>query len=705
MLRKGMTSMSDIANRTDPYPKNRDAERVALLYSFGRNYLSLPFSALCVSVVLFVGHQQGIMPFLPLVMQIATAIVAAQLAESFRKRDAGTDPHHWEQRYISTAALTGASWGVGALFWYVPESFPAQACLSLAYMGMTAAEFIARAGSRPAFISHAGFALLPLIIRLTIDGDSYHLVTAALLLCFAGVLAGYSRAFGVMLDESLRLKFDNAGLIGKLSAGKAEAEAARDAARTSDWHKTRFIAAISHELRTPITAMTGMAQMMDQADLPQPFRGYARTVFDAGRSLEVLLDDVIAMVEDGHDTGTTHECDSAIAAHAVLRLFQPLAWRKRLRLSITAGNHLPRAAWGSRGVRQALGKLVENALTFSETGEIEIKVEAILRDGRKFLRFSVIDQGCGVPPEVGANLFTDTPATATPFVRRKGGAGLGLAVVKRIATAAGGECGFNSTLGRGSTFWFTIPAQEADTAGSGAPLDAQAPSDRRFLICLPTDLAEKEIEDVLAPAGNTLVFARNTGDAIARASRERFDAILVHADIADMLAAAPGEKAPILALIPPGGKAAAVTASLAWPSAAWRLYGALGTLLETKPTPSIAAPAALDEATVAALEKTVGTTALIDILNSYLETSAQICTAFQSAIAAGDWENAARLAQDIAGSAGGLGLGALAAAARGFADMARTGKTAPLQNEARTVCAESDRAKAALIDRYPNLGG
>src|SRR6266404_9470329 len=120
------------------------AGRIDILYALGRHYLSLPFAVLCVSATLIAGHEPSILPLMPMLLQLIVVIAAEQLTTAYKARPAGSDPHFWARRYTFLSAISGATWGVAALFWFVPGSFPAQAYLALAYLGMTATEFIAR---------------------------------------------------------------------------------------------------------------------------------------------------------------------------------------------------------------------------------------------------------------------------------------------------------------------------------------------------------------------------------------------------------------------------------------------------------------------------------------------------------------------------------------------------------------------------------
>ena len=688
------------------------AGRIDILYALGRHYLSLPFAALCVSATLFAGRPIGIQPFLPLVLQLAVAIVAEQLVQAYKRRDAERDAHYWAHRYTVLSAIAGLTWGIGVYVWYVPGSFPSQAYLCLAFMGMTATEFIARSAYRPAYLAHACFSLGPLVAMLLVQGDIYHDMTALLIVCFAAVLWSYCNGMSRLLNESIRLRLANSGLVRKLQAEKLEAEAARDEAQASASAKSTFIANISHELRTPLNALLGMAQLLDRAEFDPPQHDYVKVMLEAGRGLQTLLDDVIALTQDNQEQSADCECDPVQAARAVARLLQPRGWEKRLRLNVTADANLPHVAADPRRVRQALLKLADNGLKFTDSGGVEIRVEAIERDGGPFVRFAVIDTGLGVPAEIVPRLFKPFSPGDTSYARRDQGAGLGLAVVKRVAEAAGGEAGFESEAGQGSTFWFVLPA----TGQVAAPHDAgerdfvAAPSGLHLLVFADDDETHKQLERALEPFGNKLSFAQSAAEAVLLASREEFDGIITAARHADMLAASPGAKSPILALLSNSERApVCANAVLRWPANAHQLYAALAALRATDaggqaPRPSEEIAVAIDAAAFAALEKSVGAATLIEILKSYIATAEQLCAELGDASNDANWEQAARLAQDIAGSASGLGLIAMTAAARSFASAARQGAGAhDLRNDAQKIVVEHERVRYALANLYPDL--
>jgi signal transduction histidine kinase/HPt (histidine-containing phosphotransfer) domain-containing protein len=691
--------------------RDRDAVfagRIDILYALGRHYLSLPFAALCIPATMFAGTAPGWLPFMPLVLQITVVIAAEQLTTAYKNRNGHGTPLYWARRYAFVSAVAGATWGVGVLFWFVPNSFPAQAYLVLAFLGMTATEFITRSAYRPAYLAHALFSLGPLVAVLLLTGGVYQVMTAVLVALFGGVLFTYCNGMARLLDESIFLKLENVGLINRLSREKEEVEVARDAAEASGRVKSSFLANLSHELRTPLNALLGMAQLLDRAELEKPHRDHVKVMLEAGRGLQLLLDDVIALSRD-EEAHAEDESDPAQAARAVGRLLQPRAWEKRLRLSVTAPANLPLVAADGRRVRQALLKLVDNALKFTERGGIEIRVEA----EEQAVKFSVIDTGPGVLEEVAPLLFKPFAPGDASYARRQNGLGLGLAVVKRIVDLAHGTVGVDSVPGEGAVFWFTIPLSGMPRgAHEVAGEAATAPSLQSFLVFTRDEEMDAQVARYLEPFGNKVQSPETLSEAIALAAHEPFDAIIVRANEADSWAAARGVTAPVLALLQRGERAPiAASEVLHWPSSGQELYQVLARLHERREpkepaaVPPVAAElAAIDADAFAALERSVGPNTLLEILHSYIQNAELLCTALAEACAAERWDDASRLAQDIAGAAGGLGLAAVTAAARGFTQKTRTGEDGhELRNAAQTVVGEQLRTRQALVNLYPAL--
>jgi signal transduction histidine kinase/HPt (histidine-containing phosphotransfer) domain-containing protein len=683
------------------------AGRIDVLYALGRHYLSLPFAVLCVPATVIAGHTPSAASLMPLVLQIAVVIAAEQLTTAYRQRPPGSDPHYWARRYTFVSAIAGASWGVAAMFWFMWNSFPAQAYLSLAFLGMTATEFIARSAHRPAYVVHTVFALGPLVTLLLIQGGLYGSLSAVLIALFAGVLISYCHGMARLLDESIHLRNENGELVVRLRREKTEALAARDAAESSALAKSTFIANISHELRTPLNALLGMAQLLDRADLPKQQADHVKVMLQAGRGLQTLIDDVIALTRDGEDQLEDEDCDPVQAARAVARLLQPRAWEKRLHLTLSAASGLPRVAADPRKVRQVLLKLTDNALKFTERGLVDIRLD--LEKGGTAVRFAVTDTGHGVAPELAQSLFSPFSPGDSSYARKEQGAGLGLAVAKRVIEQAGGEIGFTSTPGEGAQFWFVLPVSGLAAAPGGESASQHtAPTGLSVLLFIRAPEVAAALAHMLEPFGNRVIQAENITDAIVRAGRNHFDAIIAGGGDADMLAAAPGVKAPLIAVLLRGDRAPAATDKvLRWPAEAGQIYFALEDVSQTpeaSPQQAAQIPAAIDAIAFSTLEKSVGVKALVEILQCYVVTAEELTGALSDACNEEKWDDAARLAQDIVGAAGGLGLLAITQAARQFAAAAREGVDRhTLRNAAQLVIGEHMRARQALVHLYPEV--
>ena len=243
--------------------------RIEVLYSLSQQYLFLPFAALCMAASLI--HQQIPVSIasLPLVLQFVASVVATRLKAAYEREAGNSDPYVWARRHMLMSGVVGSIWGLGAIIWFVPGSFPAQAYLCLAFLGMSATEFVSRAGYRPSYVAHATTSLGPLALMLFYESTLYSMMASILVLFFGGVLYSYSETVARLLDESILLRYDNGLLVRRLSREKSGAEAARDAALASERAKSTFISNISHEIRTPLNAILGMAQLLERS-LAQP---------------------------------------------------------------------------------------------------------------------------------------------------------------------------------------------------------------------------------------------------------------------------------------------------------------------------------------------------------------------------------------------------------------------------------------------------
>ena len=704
-------AIEDGANRSHTQDETLLKGRVAVLYALSDHHLFLPFAALCMAASLMESTASIYLSATPLLLLITASVVRNRLKQAYENRARGTDPVLWTKRYTVLSAIEGAVWGLGAAVWFAPGSFPAQAYLVLAFLGMSATEFIARAAYRPAYLAQAATSLLPLAALLIFEGGTYQWLSAVLLVMFGGTLYSYSGKIAGLLDESILLRHDNAQLIGRLSEEKQAAEMARDAAQASERAKSSFIANISHELRTPLNAVLGMAQLLERSELAKTQRDHVKVLLEAGRGLKTLLDDIIVLSQQERLNAPEEGCDGAQAARTVARLLQPNAWEKRLRLSLNIPPVLPHVAADPRLLRRVLLKLVGNAIKFTERGNIELSLGAIeAESGERKVRFVVTDTGPGIPTHLLGTIFEPFTKQDDSYTARHTGAGVGLAVARQLVESIGGTIGVESEPGMGARFWVTLPAIHTQIADRSDTESAAAPSGLSILLYLPDPDIRQSLERLLSPFGNTMTNAETLAQAATISTRGGYSLIVAAAASVDVLAATPGQRTPILALATneerhPDGADMVVR----WPATSNALFTAITSLTAYSPSAVNAAAedsvdAAIDGKAINDLEKTLGIATLIDILQSYLHTAETLAESLSAASGKEDWNQAGRLAQDFAGAAGGLGLSALTSAARLLAQGARDGAgDDALSSAAESVLAEHTRVREALRRLYPDL--
>ena len=686
--------------------------RVEVLFRLARYDLSFPFAAVCVATALLQKDANRTFVAVPIVAYIAATIYGRILKRAYDKRGAYDDPVIWARRYTIFSGVVGAVWGLGAILWLGASSFAAETYLVLAFLGMSAAEFVARAAYRPAYLAHAIPSLGLLALMLALEGNQT--LSALIVIFFGGVLYSYGGKLSGLFEETIALRHDNAHLIVRLNEEKKTLETTRDHAQAGDRAKSDFISNISQELRTPLNAIVGMAQLLERSELEKAQRDHVKVLLEAGRGLKTLLDDIIALANQADESTVPEEgCDAGQAARTVARLLQPNAWEKRLRLSVNVAAALPRVACDPRLLRRVLLKIAGNAIKFTDRGNVEIALDA-RRDGegRSVVRFAVTDTGPGIPENMHTAIFE-------PFRKGDGnedasrGAGVGLAVAKRLVESIGGSIGVDSEPGMGAKFWIMIPTTVAPAMTEPDNAESVAPPVALQLLVLARDPAMRAaIDRMLTPFGNRVTFAENLGQASTISGRNTFDAILSTAAQVDSLAATPApQRTPILALAawderPPTG----ATHVLRWPATADAVYAAIATMIGEKVAKAKPrgknenVEAALDARAISELEKSLGLKTLLDILQSYMQTAEALAQSVTAASERADWAQAARLAQDFAGSAGGLGLTGITAAARALAQGARDGASNEvLAKAAADMLDQHRRVSAALHKLYPDL--
>ncbi|WP_159674152.1 response regulator [Andreprevotia sp. IGB-42] len=297
--------------------------------------------------------------------------------------------------------------------------------------------------------------------------------------------------------------------------------------------KSEFLANMSHEIRTPLTAIQGYAHLLADSDLAPRQSEQLSRIRASSQSLLGIINSILdfSKIEAGKLQLEVVDFELEDVLEQLADTVMLLADEKRLELVFAIDGHVPTPLRGDPlRLGQILLNLVNNALKFTERGEVELRVLAALTpDGRIELGFSVRDTGIGMNDEQRKRLFSLFTQADSSTTRRYGGTGLGLMIAQQLVRQMGGEIDVFSAPGQGSTFHFAVILDVADEL---AP--AIAPLGKRVLLVEEQDACAAALYRQLSDAGCSVIVAADGDDAracllAARESNHDFDAVLLDA--------------------------------------------------------------------------------------------------------------------------------------------------------------------------------
>ncbi|MDF0556719.1 response regulator [Kamptonema sp. UHCC 0994] len=237
---------------------------------------------------------------------------------------------------------------------------------------------------------------------------------------------------------------------------------AREAAIEASRVKSQFLANMSHEIRTPMNGVLGMAQLLLRLSLEPKSREYAQTIYRSAEHLLSVINDILdfSKIEAGEMRLENLDFDLDTCIESMVEMVVATAEEKVLELNVLIESSVPRQLQGDPGrLRQILLNLVNNAIKFTDRGQVLVRVSLRSTNVDKKLIFSVRDSGIGISPEGQKKLFQSFSQVDGSPTRQYGGTGLGLVICKQLVEMMGGEIGVRTSVGKGSNFWFAIPLQ------------------------------------------------------------------------------------------------------------------------------------------------------------------------------------------------------------------------------------------------------
>lgn len=320
------------------------------------------------------------------------------------------------------------------------------------------------------------------VLALTIAPQFLYLAVTPVFMVTHGASAAFATAFAIAIAVFMTYCLST---WQRMDMARKSEEAARLDAESRRLHaeevmesRQAFLAAVGHDLRTPISAIMAGAGVIENSTDDYHTRSQARLITDAGLMMKALLDDLLdhAKIEAGRMTVEVDDFNLRSLIAQTARLWQGPVASKGLKLRIEGASQIPAHVRGdAMRLRQILNNLISNAVKFTETGSITLKLKAWEEEPSGYsVLIEIQDTGPGMTPAQIQRLFSPFDQTASGVSARHGGTGLGLAISRHLSELMGGRLTAHSRLGEGSSFTVALSFPRANSETSSLPAPERA---------------------------------------------------------------------------------------------------------------------------------------------------------------------------------------------------------------------------------------